>query len=63
MLEKICVTEEAQQETLQIVGEMVWDLVEISCVSLGDFKTVTDDAKKIIRDAYGEPPRQLRVEI
>jgi len=62
MLEKICVTEEAQQQTLEMVGEMIWDLVEISCVSLGDFKTIPDDAKQIIRDAYGEPPRQLRVE-
>lgn len=62
MLEKLCVTEEAQQEALGYVQEMIWDLFECSCVSLGDFESATDDVKQIMREAYGEPPRQLCVE-
>lgn len=61
MLEKICTTEEAQQEALGYVKEMIWDLFECSCVSLGDFKSATDDVKQIMRTAYGEPHRDLCV--
>lgn len=59
MLEKICVTEEAQAEALSYVQEMIWDLFECSCTSLGDFKTASEEVKQIMRDAYGEPHREL----
>jgi len=59
MLEKVCVTEEAQQECLNYVQEMIWDLFECSCTSLGDFKTASPEVKDIMRTAYGEPHREL----
>jgi len=61
MLEKLCVTEEAQQEALSYVKEMVWDLFECSCVSLGDFQSASDEVKQIMREAYGEPDHELCV--
>jgi len=61
MLEKLCVTEEAQQEALSYVNEMIWDLFECSCTSLGDFKTASDEVQKIMLEAYGEPHRPLCV--
>lgn len=62
MLEKICTTDEAQQECLSYVKEMIWDLFETSCTSLGDFKTASEEVKQIMRKAYGEPHRDLCVE-
>ena len=61
MLEKILVTEEAQQECLSYVKEMIWDLFECSCTSLGDFKTASPEVQEIMLKAYGEPHRGLCV--
>jgi len=61
MLEKLCVTEEAQQECLGYVGQMIWDLFECSCTSLGDFKTASPEVQEIMLKAYGEPHRGLCV--
>ena len=61
MLEKIVTTEEAQQECLSYVKEMIWDLFECSCTSLGDFKTASPEVQEIMLKAYGEPHRGLCV--
>ena len=61
-LEKYVGTEEGQAEALKYVNQMVWDLFECSCVSLGDFEHATEEVKQIMREAYGEPPRELIVE-
>ena len=62
MLEKVCATKEAQDEAMTYVKEMIWDLFECSCTSLGDFEHATPEVKTIMRDAYGEPHRELCVE-
>lgn len=62
MLEKHVGTEEGQAEAMEYINQMVWDLFECSCVSLGDFETATEEVKQIMRKAYGEPTRELCVE-
>ena len=62
MLEKICITQEAQDQAMSYVNEMIWDLFECSCVSLGDFESATPEVQQIMRNAYGAPTRQLCVE-
>lgn len=62
MLEKILTTQEAQDEAMSYVNEMIWDLFECSCVSLGDFASATPEVQKIMLDAYGEPHRPLCVD-
>lgn len=60
-LEKHLDSQEAQDECMSYVNQMIWDLFECSCVSLGDFETATEEVKQIMRDAYGEPTRELCV--
>jgi hypothetical protein len=61
MLEKLVTTKEAQDECMSYVKEMVWDLFECSCTSLGDFKTASPEVQQIMLEAYGEPHRELCV--
>jgi rubrerythrin len=61
MLEKLVTTPEAQAECMSYVKEMVWDLFECSCTSLGDFKTASPEVQQIMLEAYGEPHRDLCV--
>jgi len=61
MLEKLVTTPEAQAKALSHVKEMVWDLFECSCTSLGDFKTASPEVQSIMLEAYGEPHRDLCV--
>jgi len=61
MLEKLVTTDEAQAECMSYVKEMIWDLFECSCTSLGDFKTASPEVQEIMLKAYGEPHRGLCV--
>jgi hypothetical protein len=47
---------------LSLVKEMVWDLFECSCTSLGDFKTASPEVQQIMVEGYGQPHRDLCVE-
>ena len=60
MLEKLCETEESQEKALKIAREIYWDLYE--CHSVALFPP-TEEIKKMMRDAYGAPPRELCVAI
>ena len=56
MLEKVCVTEEAQQECLNYVQEMIWDLIIATrCICPG-FKSLVSNGyfsqKRVIHDIF-----------
>jgi 5-carboxymethyl-2-hydroxymuconate isomerase len=59
-LEQLCQTEAEQQRAREVARTIYWDLYE--CHSIASFPP-NDEIKKIMRDAYGEPPRELCVPI
>lgn len=59
-LEKLCVTEEAQARALEFTQKFVWDLYENTCLSI---KQVSPELRAEMREAYGQPPRELCVEL
>lgn len=61
MLEKILTTQEEQDKATAHVNELIWDLFEVSCTSLGDFESATPEVQQIMSEAYGQPHRDLCV--
>lgn len=55
-LKKLCNTEEAQQRAKEIARQIYWDVYECQSIAL---VPPTEEMKKAMRDAYGEPPRKL----
>lgn len=59
-LEKLCQTEEDQKRAREVARIIYWDLYE--CHSIASFPP-NDEIKRIMREAYGDPPRELCVPI
>lgn len=59
-LEKLCITEEEQARALEFTQKFVWDLYENTCLSI---KQVNPELRAKMRQAYGQPDRELCVEL
>jgi hypothetical protein len=59
-LEKLCVTEQAQARVLELTQKFVWHLYENTCLSI---KQVEPALREEFRQAYGQPDRELCVEL
>lgn len=59
-LEKLCTTEAEQARALEFTQKFVWDLYENTCLSI---KQVSPELRAEMREAYGQPDRELCVEL
>lgn len=59
-LEKLCTTPEAQQRALDMTQNFVWDLYENTCLSIAQ---VSEEGQVAMKQAYGQPTRELSVAI
>jgi rubrerythrin len=59
-LEELCDSEEAQKRCLEMVEHFIWDLYENTCLSIAQ---VEEDLRIEMRASYGEPNRELKVEL
>jgi 1,2-phenylacetyl-CoA epoxidase catalytic subunit len=59
-LEKLCTTPEAQQKALDMAQKFVWDLYENTCLSIAQVST---EGQIAMKQAYGQPTRELSVAI
>ena len=59
-LEKLCTTEAEQARALEFTQKFVWDLYENTCLSI---KQVSPELRAEMRQAYGQPGRELCVEL
>jgi rubrerythrin len=59
-LEKLCTTPEAQQKALDMTQQFVWDLYENTCLSIAQVST---EGQVAMKQAYGQPTRELSVAI
>ena len=59
-LEKLCTTPEAQQRALDMTQNFVWDLYENTCLSIAQVST---EGQVAMKQAYGQPTRELSVAI
>jgi 1,2-phenylacetyl-CoA epoxidase catalytic subunit len=59
-LEKLCTTKETQARALDFTQKFVWDLYENTCLSI---KQVSPELRAKMREAYGQPTRELCVEL
>lgn len=59
-LEKLCTTEAEQARALEFTRKFVWDLYENTCLSI---KQVNPELRAKMRQSYGQPERELCVEL
>ena len=59
-LEELCVSAEAQARVKELAKQWYWDLYEVACLSNCE---PTEEAKAIMKEAYGQPTRELKVAI
>jgi 1,2-phenylacetyl-CoA epoxidase catalytic subunit len=59
-LEKLCTTPEAQARALEMTQNFVWDLYENTCLSIAQ---VSKEGQVAMKQAYGQPTRELSVAI
>lgn len=59
-LEKLCTTPETQARALEMTQNFVWDLYENTCLSIAQ---VSEEGQVAMKQAYGQPTRELSVAI
>lgn len=57
-LEKLCTTPEAQAKAMQMTQNFIWDLYENTCLSIAQ---VSEEGRTAMKQAYGQPTRELSV--
>ena len=57
-LEKLCTTPEAQARAIEMAQNFIWDLYENTCLSIAP---VSEESRQSMKQAYGEPTRELLV--
>lgn len=57
-LEKLCDTPEAQARAKQFTQQFIWDLYENTCLSIAQ---VSEEGRTAMKQAYGQPTRELSV--
>jgi 1,2-phenylacetyl-CoA epoxidase catalytic subunit len=56
---ELCTTQESQDRVMSIALQMCWDLYEVACLNT---YMPSETAKSRMREAYGTPTRELRLD-
>lgn len=59
-LEALCENEENRARAVELSKEFIWDLYENTCLSISQ---VEEDCRAMMRESYGQPHRELKVEL